>query len=150
MVSALPTFAVNQNILEMEYAVRGPIPMRAAQLENQGKKIIPCHIGNPQALGQSPISYVRQVLGLVEDPSKIGRERSLKTMFEETPFSELKELDFVPDDILNLRLSSCRCASDEFLLTRVMISDRMRAGTSTIPTNPMTNVTILSIPPRFE
>jgi len=74
--------------------------MRAAQLENQGMKIIPCHIGNPQALGQSPISYVRQVLGLVEDPSKIGRERVLKNMFEETPFSELKEADFTPDDIL--------------------------------------------------
>jgi len=102
MVSALPTFAVNQNILEMEYAVRGPIPMRAAQLENQGIQIIPCHIGNPQPLGQSPISYVRQVLGLVEDPSKIGRERAVKTMFEETPFSELKESDFVPDDILTI------------------------------------------------
>jgi hypothetical protein len=51
MVSTLPAFAVNQNILEMEYAVRGPIPKRAAQLETQGMKIIPCHIGNPQALG---------------------------------------------------------------------------------------------------
>jgi len=100
MVSTQPTFAVNQNILEMEYAVRGPIPMRAAQLENQGMKIIPCHIGNPQALGQSPISYVRQVLGLVEDPAKIGRERALKSMFEETPFNDLRETDFVPDDIL--------------------------------------------------
>jgi aspartate/methionine/tyrosine aminotransferase len=102
MVSTLPAFAVNQNILEMEYAVRGPIPKRAAQLETQGMKIIPCHIGNPQALGQSPISYVRQVLGLVEDPLKIGRERKLKTLFEETPFSDLKEADFIPDDILSI------------------------------------------------
>lgn len=45
------TLVVNSNILEMEYAVRGPIPQRAAVLEKQGKKIIPCHIGNPQALG---------------------------------------------------------------------------------------------------
>jgi alanine transaminase len=70
MVSTLPAFAVNQNILDMEYAVRGPIPKRAAQLENQGMKIIPCHIGNPQALGQAPLSYVRQVLSLVEDPRR--------------------------------------------------------------------------------
>jgi aspartate/methionine/tyrosine aminotransferase len=102
MITTLPAFAVNQNILEMEYAVRGPIPKRAAQLENQGMKIIPCHIGNPQALGQSPLSFVRQVLSLVEDPSKIARERALKTMFEETPFSDLKEKDFAPDDVLSI------------------------------------------------
>ena len=98
----LPKISVNQNILQMEYAVRGPIPMRAAELEKQGMKIIPCHIGNPQALGQTPLTYVRQVLSLVEDPSKVAREKSLKSMFEENPFSELKETDFVPDDVLAL------------------------------------------------
>jgi len=102
MTSAFASIAVNQNILEMEYAVRGPIPMRAAELENQGMKIIPCHIGNPQALGQTPLTYVRQVLSLVEDPSKIARERSLKSIFEESPFSDLKESDFVPDDVLGI------------------------------------------------
>jgi len=93
---------VNQNILEMEYAVRGPIAQRAAELENQGRKIIPCHIGNPQALGQTPLTYNRQVLSLVEDPSKIKRERELKSLFEETPYCDLKESDFIPDDILAL------------------------------------------------
>ena len=91
---------VNPNILEMEYAVRGPIPQRAAELEAQGMKIIPCHIGNPQALGQSPMSYNRQVLSLVEDPSKISRERALKNLIEETAFSPIKETDFVSEDIL--------------------------------------------------
>ncbi|HSG26216.1 MAG TPA: aminotransferase class I/II-fold pyridoxal phosphate-dependent enzyme [Anaerolineales bacterium] len=98
--SLLSPIAVNANILEMEYAVRGPIPMRAAQLEQQGKKIIPCHIGNPQALGQSPLAYNRQVLALVEDPSKITRERALKNLFEETPGSSLRDDDFVPDEVL--------------------------------------------------
>jgi len=92
--------AVNTNILEMEYAVRGPIPMRAAELENRGMKIIPCHIGNPQALGQSPLSFNRQVLSLVEDPAKIARERALKNIFEETSISSIKESDFVSDDVL--------------------------------------------------
>lgn len=100
-VFTLPAVAVNQNILDMEYAVRGPIPQRAAVLANQGRRIIPCHIGNPQALGQSPISYLRQVLSLVGDPSKIARERALKAMFEETPMSDLKEKDFHPDDVLS-------------------------------------------------
>ena len=102
MRSLLPPVSVNRNILEMEYAVRGPIPKRAAELEKQGRKIIPCHIGNPQALGQAPLTYVRQVLSLVEDPSKIARERSLKNLFEESPLSDLRETDFIPDDVLVL------------------------------------------------
>lgn len=94
--------AVNPNILEMEYAVRGPIPQRAAELEKQGRAIIPCHIGNPQALGQAPITYLRQVLGLVEEPSKISRERQLKALFEENPYSNLVEEDFISEEILTL------------------------------------------------
>ena len=61
---------VNQNIMEMEYAVRGPIPRRAAELKKQGMVTIPCNIGNPQALGQKPITFYRQVVSLVEDPSR--------------------------------------------------------------------------------
>jgi aspartate/methionine/tyrosine aminotransferase len=96
----LSPIEVNNNILEMEYAVRGPIPKRAAELESQGMKIIPCHIGNPQALGQSPLAYNRQVLSLVEDPSKIAREKALKNVFEETPATDIKESDFLSEEIL--------------------------------------------------
>ena len=95
-------FAVNPNILQMEYAVRGPIPQRAAELKKQGRAIIPCHIGNPQALGQAPITYLRQVLSLVEEPSKISRERQLKEFFEENPYSNLAEEDFISEEILKL------------------------------------------------
>lgn len=100
--STILPIVVNQNILEMEYAVRGPIPQRAAELGKQGMKIIPCHIGNPQALGQTPLTYVRQVLSLVEDSSKIARERQLKNLFEESPLSELQEADFIPEDVLSV------------------------------------------------
>ena len=55
-------------VLETHYAVRGPIVARAQELERAGKKIIYCNIGNPQALGQKPIAYVRQVLALAEWP----------------------------------------------------------------------------------
>ena len=71
------TVVLNPDILEMEYAVRGPIPQRAAEMRREGRSIISCHIGNPQALGQSPLQYYRQVLSLVEDPERIRRERSL-------------------------------------------------------------------------
>ena len=93
---------INKNILEMEYAVRGPIPQRAAKLKAEGQNIIFCNIGNPQALGQSPISYARQVVSLLEEPTKIAREREIKALFEENPFSNLKEKDFITDEILDL------------------------------------------------
>jgi len=102
MGSTLPNIRVNQNIIEMEYAVRGPIPQRAAVLKQQGRTIIPCNIGNPQALGQAPITFYRQVLSLVEEPSKIHRERLLKALFEETPLSDLRADDFVSDYVLDL------------------------------------------------
>ena len=66
---------VNQNIIDLEYAVRGPIPQRAAILKQQGKTIIPCNIGNPQALGQKPITFYREVLSLLENPNLINREK---------------------------------------------------------------------------
>ena len=68
---------VNQNVIDLEYAVRGPIPQKAAILKQQGKNIIPCNIGNPQALGQKPITFYRDVLSLLENPSLIKKEKYL-------------------------------------------------------------------------
>jgi aspartate/methionine/tyrosine aminotransferase len=59
---------LNENLLKAEYAVRGPIVQRALELEATGRKIIYCNIGNPQALRQRPLSYVRQFLCLLEYP----------------------------------------------------------------------------------
>jgi len=59
---------INPNLINAEYAVRGPIVIRAQELEKQGKKIIYCNIGNPQALKQKPITYIRQVLSIMEYP----------------------------------------------------------------------------------
>ena len=67
------TSDLNKNMLSAEYAVRGPIVVRAQQLEEQGKKIIYCNIGNPQALKQKPLTYLRQVLSLVEFPELLAR-----------------------------------------------------------------------------
>lgn len=72
------SMTANPNLVAMEYAVRGPIPQRAAALRAEGREIIPCNIGNPQALGQPPITYYRQVLGLLEEPWRMARERRLR------------------------------------------------------------------------
>ena len=94
--------AVNRNILEMEYAVRGPIPQRAAELKKSGQSIIPCNLGNPQALGQQPISFYREVLSLVEHPIGIDRERRLKAMFNGGVLDGLDAGDFHSGYVLDL------------------------------------------------
>jgi alanine transaminase len=60
---------LNPRLLVAEYAVRGPIVQRAQELEAEGKKIIYCNIGNPQALKQQPLRYLRQALSLLENPA---------------------------------------------------------------------------------
>jgi aspartate/methionine/tyrosine aminotransferase len=55
-------------VLRTEYAVRGPVPTRAQQLEREGREIIFCNIGNPQAFEQKPLTYPRQVLALCQYP----------------------------------------------------------------------------------
>lgn len=59
---------VNSKLLKAHYAVRGKIVIRAQELEGQGRKVIYCNIGNPQALKQRPLTFVRQVLSLLEYP----------------------------------------------------------------------------------
>ncbi|KAJ1945502.1 alanine transaminase, partial [Linderina macrospora] len=67
--------SMNSRIREMEYAVRGAIPIRAEELRVQLQKapgslpfdkITPCNIGNPQQLEQKPLTFLRQVSALME------------------------------------------------------------------------------------
>lgn len=68
---------IDQRVVKAEYAVRGEIVRRASIIEDElqsGKgsypfsKVVWCNIGNPQILGQQPITYFRQVLCLCEYP----------------------------------------------------------------------------------
>src|SRR5512139_1342902 len=62
-------------VLDTQYAVRGPIVARAQELEREGREIIYCNIGNPQALEQRPLTYLRQVLALCQYPDLMERAR---------------------------------------------------------------------------
>ncbi len=68
---------IGQAVIETEYAVRGPIVARAQELERQGREVIYCNIGNPQALEQKPLTYLRQVLALCQYPDLIERAADL-------------------------------------------------------------------------
>jgi aspartate/methionine/tyrosine aminotransferase len=60
-------------VLETEYAVRGPIVARAQELERGGKEIIYCNIGNPQALKQKPLTFLRQMLAICQYPELMDK-----------------------------------------------------------------------------
>jgi len=64
-------------VLNAEYAVRGPIVIRARELELQGKEIIYCNIGNPQTLEQKPLTYIRQLLALCQYPALLEQAKDL-------------------------------------------------------------------------
>ena len=59
---------IGRAVRETQYAVRGPIVARAHALEREGREIVYCNIGNPQSLGQRPLTWVRQVLAVCEYP----------------------------------------------------------------------------------
>jgi alanine transaminase len=68
----LTAATMNAHTREAEYAVRGPVALKATSMQEKlrvpeeaaklpFKSIISCNIGNPQALGQKPITFIRQV-----------------------------------------------------------------------------------------
>lgn len=69
---------VNSKLLKARYAVRGKIVARAQELEGQGRKVIYCNIGNPQALKQKPLTFIRQVLSLLEYPELLNSPEAAK------------------------------------------------------------------------
>ena len=63
---------MSQSVRRMEYAVRGQIVMRADELKANGADILYTNIGNPQSVGQPPITYYRQVMALCDLPAEDG------------------------------------------------------------------------------
>ncbi|KAG6454716.1 hypothetical protein O3G_MSEX008826 [Manduca sexta] len=72
---------INPNILKLEYAVRGPLVIRAAEIEKElekgaqkpFKRVIKANIGDAHAMGQTPITFIRQVISCVTSPELIEK-----------------------------------------------------------------------------
>ncbi|MFH4974645.1 hypothetical protein AB6A40_001354 [Gnathostoma spinigerum] len=72
---------LNPHVIKMEYAVRGPLVIRAVEIEkeiaNGAKKpfqtVIKANIGDAHAMGQKPITFIRQVLACVSLPELIEK-----------------------------------------------------------------------------
>ncbi|KAF7134545.1 hypothetical protein RHSIM_Rhsim08G0244600 [Rhododendron simsii] len=83
--SSLTVDTLNPKVLKCEYAVRGEIVTLAQQLqqelqENPGShpfdEILYCNIGNPQSLGQQPITFFREVLALCDHPAILDKSET--------------------------------------------------------------------------
>mmetsp|Transcript_3229 Transcript_3229/g.7609 ORF Transcript_3229/g.7609 Transcript_3229/m.7609 type:complete len:519 (+) Transcript_3229:70-1626(+) len=85
--STLSISNLPKNVLECKYAVRGAVVAKAEDLERRLKKklpredgqpmqfdkVVPCNIGNPQAVGAEPLLFHRQVLACLVEPSLLQR-----------------------------------------------------------------------------
>lgn len=60
--------SINENMLKCRYDVRGEIYLAALKRTNEGKEVIYTNVGNPQALGQIPLTFNRQVMSLLMAP----------------------------------------------------------------------------------
>ncbi|XP_002133684.3 alanine aminotransferase 1 [Drosophila pseudoobscura] len=67
---------INPNFITMEYAVRGPLVIRAGEIEKELEKgakkpfdqVIRANIGDCHAMGQQPVTFLRQLLALTFEP----------------------------------------------------------------------------------
>ncbi|KAH8362085.1 hypothetical protein KR200_002216, partial [Drosophila serrata] len=63
---------INPNFIAMEYAVRGPLVIRAGEIEKELEKgvkkpfdqVIRANIGDCHAMGQEPVTFLRQLMAL--------------------------------------------------------------------------------------
>ncbi|XP_057504971.1 alanine aminotransferase 2-like isoform X2 [Actinidia eriantha] len=85
MASSLTLETINPKVLKCEYAVRGEIVTLAQQLQEELKvnpgshpfdEILYCNIGNPQSLGQQPITFFREVLALCDHPAILDKSET--------------------------------------------------------------------------
>ena len=64
----LTSDSINQLMKKCRYDVRGEIYLAAVKRTQEGKEVIYTNVGNPQALGQNPLTFNRQVMCLLMAP----------------------------------------------------------------------------------
>lgn len=65
---SLTVDTLNANLRKAKYEVRGEIYLAAVKRTEEGKEVIYTNVGNPQALGQKPLTFNRQVMALMMAP----------------------------------------------------------------------------------
>ncbi|KAK4789836.1 hypothetical protein SAY86_017140 [Trapa natans] len=96
---------INPKVLKCEYAVRGEVVTIAQRLQQELKdkpgshpfdEILYCNIGNPQSLGQLPITFFREVLALCDHPSLLDKSETSGLFSADSIERAWKILDQIP------------------------------------------------------
>ncbi|CAN1287264.1 Alanine aminotransferase 2, mitochondrial [Linum perenne] len=96
---------LNPKVLKCEYAVRGEIVNIAQRMAEELKanpgslpfnEIIYCNIGNPQSLGQQPITFFREVLALCDHPVLLDKSETQGLFSADAIERAWKVLDQIP------------------------------------------------------
>lgn len=85
MAAILNVENINQNIRHLEYAVRGPLVIRAVELakeiengaEKPFKNVIRANIGDCHAMNQKPLTFFRQVLACATKPDLMDSDQTV-------------------------------------------------------------------------
>ncbi|GFP92503.1 alanine aminotransferase 2 mitochondrial, partial [Phtheirospermum japonicum] len=92
-------------VLECKYAVRGEIVTLAQKLQEELKvnpgsypfdEILYCNIGNPQSLGQQPITFFREVLALCDHPAILDKSETQGLFSADSIERAFQILDQIP------------------------------------------------------
>lgn len=71
--------SINLNVKTCRYEVRGEIYLAGVKRAKEGKEVINLNVGNPQALGQKPLTFNRQVMALLMAPFLLENEAILQS-----------------------------------------------------------------------
>ncbi|KAJ0983754.1 hypothetical protein J5N97_002110 [Dioscorea zingiberensis] len=97
--------SINPKVKKCEYAVRGEIVTHAQRLQQELQtspgslpfdEILYCNIGNPQSLGQQPITFFREVLALCDHPALLDRDETHALFSSDAIARAWEILDLIP------------------------------------------------------
>jgi alanine transaminase len=134
--SVLTMDTINQNLIKSRYEVRGGVVIRADELRKEmekGKKLpfestVQWNIGNPQALGQLPITFPREVLGCLYSGTvsdtygkdAINRAKTYKKEIHNIEsYTYYKGLNIVRDNVAKFitKRDNCETIKENILLS---------------------------------
>ncbi len=131
--SALSLDTINPAVRTAQYAVRGELVLRAAAIkdakfaEQPYDKLLECNIGNPQAVGQSPVTFNRQVLSLLVHP-EMADNPAAAALFAPDAIARAKEyLAAIPNGL------GAYSESQGFAIVRQQVADFITARDDGVP-----------------
>lgn len=137
LMSKLTVETINPAVVSAQYAVRGELVLRAGAIKAEMrdnadhkfpfKKLVECNIGNPQAVGQQPLTFSREVLSLIVNKALIDAPGADK-LFAADSIARAKEyLAAIPSGV------GAYSESQGFDIVRQQVADYITARDGGIP-----------------